>query len=360
MEYVIHPRKKVLITGINGQDGALLAEFLLNRDYIVYGLRRRTSQNTTQNIKHLLDTSDNLILKYGDITDSASITKILKETRPDEVYNLAAQSHVGISFDTPVDTGNITGLGPVRVLEALKSLDMLDYVKFYQASSSEMFGNALENFQDETTEFNPQSPYAIAKVYAHQMTQYYRETYNAFAVCGILFNHESPIRGENFVTRKIAKAVVSISQGKQKHLFLGNINARRDWGHAREYIEGMWLMMQQDEPQDFVLATGKTHSVREFVEWCFEAVDMTIVWSGHDENTEGFIGHDCVVRIDPTLYRPAEVYTLCGDAEKAHVVLNWKAKITAKQLATQMVEAELKQYGNNYRRIVNEIRTVRG
>ena len=233
-------KPRALITGINGQDGSLLAEFLLNKGYTVYGLRRRASQNTTQNIKHLLLTyPDRLILEYGDMTDANSITRILKEIEPDEIYNLAAQSHVGISFDTPINTGDISGLGPVRILEALRTLGLLETTRFYQASSSEMFGNCVDFPQDETTEFDPRSPYAIAKLYAHYMTQYYRETYDAFAVCGILFNHESPRRGENFVTRKITRAVANIFEGTQKRLYLGNLDAKRDWGHAKEYVEGM-------------------------------------------------------------------------------------------------------------------------
>ncbi len=356
MEIKITPTRRALITGINGQDGALLAEFLLDKDYVVYGLRRRTSQNTTHNIKHLLDRSA-LILRYGDMTDSASITKIIEEAQPDEVYNLAAQSHVGISFDTPVDTGNITGLGPVRILEALKTLGLLSTTRFYQASTSEMFGLAIQGGkQSESTIFNPKSPYAIAKHYAHNMTKYYRYTYDAFAVCGILFNHESKTRGENFVTRKIAKAVAAISNGSQTCLHLGNLNAMRDWGHAKEYVEAMWLMLQQDEPRDYVIATGKTHSVREFVEEAFKAVDMQISWYGKGDQEEGFCGHDRVVAIDKKLYRPVEVDFLCGNASKAEMELGWRAKITMPQLAEEMVRAEVGALGNKYRRVLDELR----
>jgi GDPmannose 4,6-dehydratase len=320
--------KKALITGVTGQDGSYLAEYLLAKGYEVYGIIRRSSSFNTGRIDHIYQDQHNpnthLRLVYGDLNDASSLNRIIRDVAPDEIYNLGAQSHVRVSFDIPEYTGEITALGTVRLLEAIRESRI--HTKFYQASSSEMFGNAPAP-QNENTPFLPRSPYAAAKLYAHWMTATYREGYGLFACSGILFNHESPRRGETFVTRKITKAVARIHAGHQQKLFLGNLDARRDWGFAGDYVEAMWLMMQQDKPDDYVIATGETHSVREFLEEAFGKMDMD--WKKY-------------VEVDPRYYRPAEVDLLLGDASKAKSKLNWKPKVHFRELVHMMVDADVK------------------
>lgn len=320
--------KKALITGITGQDGSYLAEFLLEKGYEVYGIVRRSSTFTTDRIDHIYqdphEKKNRLHLVYGDLADAASVTKILAEIKPDEAYNLGAQSHVRVSFDVPEYTGDVVALGTLRLLEAIRFLGLK--TKFYQASSSEMFGMVQEIPQKETTPFYPRSPYGAAKVYGHWITKNYRESYGMFACSGILFNHESPRRGETFVTRKITQAVAHIKAGLQDKLYLGNLDAKRDWGYAKEYVEGMWLMLQQDEPDDYVLATGETHTIKEFLEEAFSHAGLN--WKDY-------------VEIDPRYFRPAEVDLLIGDATKAKKKLGWEPKVTFKELAQIMVDADI-------------------
>jgi GDPmannose 4,6-dehydratase len=320
--------KKALITGVTGQDGSYLAEFLLAKGYEVYGIIRRSSSFNTGRIDHIYqdqhDPNPHLRLVYGDLNDASSLNRIIRDVAPDEIYNLGAQSHVRVSFDIPEYTGEVTALGAVRLLEAIREAEI--QTKFYQASSSEMFGNAPAP-QSENTPLLPRSPYAAAKVYAHWMTSTYRDGYGLFACNGILFNHESPRRGETFVTRKITKAVARIHAGRQQKLFLGNLDARRDWGYAGDYVEAMWLMMQQDKPDDYVIATGETHSVRDFLDEAFGRLNMD--WKKH-------------VEIDPRYYRPAEVDLLLGDASKAKDKLNWKPKVRFRELVHMMVDSDVK------------------
>ena len=320
--------KKALITGITGQDGSYLAEFLLAKDYEVHGVIRRASTFNTGRIDHLYQDPHingvRLFLHYGDISDSTNLIKLLYRLQPDEVYHLAAQSHVRVSFDIPEYTGDVTGLGTIRILEAIRETGLK--TRFYQAGSSEMFGKVLETPQRETTPFYPRSPYGVAKVYSYWITVNYRESYGLFACNGILFNHESPRRGETFVTRKITRAVARIKAGLQDKLYLGNLNAKRDWGYAKEYVEGMWLMLQQDQPNDYVLATGETHSVQEFL-------DEAFLYVGIESNKR--------VEIDPEYYRPAEVDLLVGDATKAKTLLGWEPKIKFKNLVRLMVDADI-------------------
>ena len=320
--------KKALITGITGQDGSYLAEFLLAKDYEVHGVIRRASTFNTGRIDHLYQDPHingvRLFLHYGDISDSTNLIKLLYRLQPDEVYHLAAQSHVRVSFDIPEYTGDVTGLGTIRILEAIRETGLK--TRFYQAGSSEMFGKVLETPQRETTPFYPRSPYGVAKVYSYWITVNYRESYGLFACNGILFNHESPRRGETFVTRKITRAVARIKAGLQDKLYLGNLNAKRDWGYAKEYVEGMWLMLQQDQPDDYVLATGETHSVQEFL-------DEAFLYVGIESNKR--------VEIDPEYYRPAEVDLLVGDATKAKNLLGWEPKIKFKNLVRLMVDADI-------------------
>lgn len=322
--------KKALITGITGQDGSYLAELLLNKGYAVHGIIRRASTFNTERIDHLYkdphDPSCRLFLHYGDFTDSSSISEIIKKTEPDEVYHLAAQSHVRTSFDIPEYTGDVVGLGTVRILEAIRRSDKK--IRFYQASSSEMFGKAAEVPQKETTPFHPRSPYACAKVYAYYMTINYRESYGIFASNGILFNHESPRRGETFVTRKITRGIARILAGKEKYIFLGNLESKRDWGFAGDYVDAMWRILQHKEPDDFVIATGETHSVKEFLEEAFSLAGLD--WKDH-------------VKIDKRYFRPAEVDILKGDASKAKRLLGWEPKFRFKELVRMMVEADLKE-----------------
>jgi GDPmannose 4,6-dehydratase len=339
--------KVAFITGITGQDGAYLAEFLLNKGYEVHGLRRRSSSFNSGRLNHLYrdlhDPEAQLFLHYGDMTDSTNLIRLLQEIQPTEIYNLAAQSHVLVSFETPEYTANADALGPLRLLEAMRILELKDKTRFYQASTSEMFGKVQETPQRETTPFYPRSPYGIAKLYAHWITINYREAYGLHASNGILFNHEGPTRGETFVTRKITRAVAAIEKGMQDTLYLGNIDALRDWGHARDYVEGIWLMLQKEQPDDYVLATGEAHSVREFVELAFAYVGRTIEWQGKDTEEKG-IDRDSgqiLVEIDPRFFRPAEVEALIGDPSKAREALGWRHRIGFRDLVEEMVAGDL-------------------
>lgn len=342
--------KVALITGITGQDGAYLAEFLLNKGYIVHGVKRRSSMFNTDRIDHLYkDTHEqkvNFFLHYGDLTDSTNLIRIIQEVQPDEIYNLAAQSHVKVSFETPEYTANADAIGTLRLLEAIRILGLEKKTRFYQASTSELYGEVQEIPQRETTPFYPRSPYGVAKLYAYWITKNYREAYNIFACNGILFNHESPIRGETFVTRKITRAAAKIHLGLQQKLFLGNLDAERDWGHAKDYIEGMWLMLQQNEPDDFVLATGKKVSVRRFVEMAFSELGIKLEWKGKGVNEKGInvSTGKIIVEIDPKYFRPTEVDLLVGDASKAKKKLGWVPKRTVEELVKEMVASDLKLF----------------
>jgi GDPmannose 4,6-dehydratase len=339
--------KVALITGATGQDGAYLAAFLLAKGYRVHGVKRRSSSFNTARVDHLYHDPHEVgvafDLSYGDVTDATNIIRIVQETQPDEIYNLAAQSHVLVSFETPEYTANADGLGTLRILEAIRILGRERKTRFYQASTSEMFGLVQEVPQKETTPFRPRSPYGAAKVYAHWITVNYREAYGMHASNGILFNHESPIRGETFVTRKISRAVAAIELGLQDRLFLGNLDATRDWGHARDYVEGMWLMLQQAEPDDYILATGKSHTVREFAEKAFALIGHKIVWrgSGKDEQGVDAANGRVLVEIDKRYFRPTEVDSLLGDPSKAAAKLGWRHKTTFEALVKEMVEADL-------------------
>ncbi|MER9870910.1 GDP-mannose 4,6-dehydratase [Mesorhizobium sp. M0136] len=338
-----------LITGVTGQDGAYLARLLLENDYTVHGLKRRSSSFNTERIDEIYvdphEPDARFLLHYADLTDATNLIRIIQETRPTEIYNLAAQSHVQVSFETPEYTGNADALGTLRLLEAIRILKMEERVRFYQASTSELFGKVQEVPQTEKTPFYPRSPYAAAKLYAYWITINYREAYGMFASNGILFNHEGPTRGETFVTRKITRAVAGIERGFQATLYLGNLDAKRDWGHARDYVEGMWRILRHAEPDDFVLATGETHSVREFVERAFRVVGRVIVWEGKGVNE---IGRDdktgeILVRVDPRHFRPTEVDLLMGNPAKAHSKLGWSPKTTFSDLVAEMVAADLKR-----------------
>jgi len=341
--------KVAFITGITGQDGAYLAELLLKKGYIVHGLKRRSSSFNTGRIDHLYQdphvSKRNFILHHGDLTDSTNLIRIIQEIQPDEIYNLAAQSHVHVSFETPEYTANADGLGTLRVLEAIKLLGMVEKTKFYQASTSELYGMSQEVPQNENTPFYPRSPYAVAKLYGYWITVNYREAYNMYACNGILFNHESPVRGETFVTRKITRAAVRISMGTQEQVFLGNLDAKRDWGHARDFVDGMWRMLQQEKPEDFVLATGVTTTIREFAERAFAEVGITLGWSGRgvDEVGRDTKTGNTVVSVDPTYFRPTEVDLLIGDASKARKKLNWKPIIDLQQMIEEMIASDLEE-----------------
>jgi GDPmannose 4,6-dehydratase len=338
--------KTALITGITGQDGAYLAEFLLRKDYEVHGIKRRTSLFNTDRIDHLYqdphEENPRLILHHGDMTDSSSLIRIIQQVQPDEIYNLAAQSHVAVSFEEPEYTADSDALGPLRLLEAIRILGLQKKTRFYQASTSELYGLVQETPQKESTPFYPRSPYAVAKLYAYWITVNYREAYGIYACNGILFNHESPTRGETFVTRKITRALARIKLGLQDCLYLGNLDARRDWGHAKDYVEMQWLMLQQDEPDDFVIATGVQHSVRDFVEAAARELGIHIRWHGNGVNEVGRYGAREIVRIDPRYFRPTEVETLLGDASKARDILGWTPKITFDELVSEMVREDLK------------------
>ena len=339
--------KKALITGVTGQDGSYLAEFLLDKGYEVHGIKRRASSFNTSRIDHLYqdphESNVRFKLHYGDMTDATNLIRIVQEVKPDEIYNLAAQSHVMVSFETPEYTANADSLGTLRLLEAIRICGLEKSCKFYQASTSELFGKVQETPQKETTPFYPRSPYGVSKLYAFWIVKNYRESYGIHASNGILFNHESPVRGETFVTRKITRAAARISQGLESQLFLGNLNARRDWGHAKDFVEGMWLMLQQEEADDYVLATGIQASVRDFTELAFSEAGITLKWEGEGENEKGICSATgrTIVEIDPCYYRPAEVDTLVGDASKAEKVLGWKATTTWQDLCMEMVAADL-------------------
>lgn len=340
--------KTALITGITGQDGAYLADFLLKKGYTVHGIKRRSSLFNTQRVDHLYDDPHEkgvkFFLHYGDLTDSTNLIRIVQETQPDEIYNLAAQSHVRVSFETPEYTANADALGCLRLLEAIRILKLEKKTKFYQASTSELYGEVLEIPQKETTPFNPRSPYGAAKAYAFYITKNYREAYGIFACNGILFNHESPIRGETFVTRKITRAAAKIHLGLQKKLYIGNLDAERDWGHAKDYIEGIYLMMQHKEADDFVLATGKKISVRKFAEMAFAETGVKIEWKGKNENEKGIDPKTgkIIIEVDKKYFRPTEVDLLVGDASKAKKLLGWSPKYSVEQLVKEMVASDIK------------------
>ena len=340
-------KKKAFITGVTGQDGALLSEFLLNKNYVVHGIKRRSSSFNTERIDHLYkdphEEKTDFFLHYGDMTDSTNLIRLLKEVQPHEIYNLAAQSHVQVSFETPEYTANADALGTLRLLEAIRILDFSEKVRFYQASTSELFGNVNEIPQNELTPFYPRSPYGVAKLYSYWITINYREAYGLHASNGILFNHESPIRGETFVTRKICRAVASIKKGNQKCLFLGNLDAKRDWGHAKDYVEGMWMITQQKKPDDFILATGKSYTVRYFVELAFSEVGIKIKWLGKGLKEVGVNSKtkEVIVKVDKKYFRPTEVDLLEGDYSKAERLLGWRPKKTFESLVSEMVKSEI-------------------
>ena len=348
--------KKALITGITGQDGSYLAEFLLNKGYEVHGVKRRTSLINTDRIDHLYqdphEQNRKFILHHGDLTDSTSLIRIIQEVQPDEIYNLAAQSHVAVSFEEPEYTANSDALGALRILEAIRILKLEKKTKYYQASTSELYGATLKTPQNEKTPFYPRSPYGVAKLYAYWITVNYREAYGIYACNGILFNHESPVRGETFVTRKITRALARIKIGLQKKLYLGNLNALRDWGHAKDFVEAQWLMLQQQKPEDFVIATGKQYSVRDFINLASKFLDMTIEWKGKDLEEVGSYNGKEIIKIDPMYFRPTEVETLLGDASKAKEKLNWFPKISFEQLVKEMIDKDLK-LAKNYQLVNN-------
>ncbi|WP_457618566.1 GDP-mannose 4,6-dehydratase [Lutibacter sp.] len=339
--------KRALITGITGQDGAYLAEFLLNKGYEVHGIKRRSSLFNTDRIDHLYqdphEKEQRFILHHGDLTDSSSLIRIIQQVQPDEIYNLAAQSHVQVSFEEPEYTANSDALGALRILEAIRILGLDKKTRFYQASTSELYGLVQETPQTETTPFYPRSPYAVAKLYAYWITVNYREAYGMYACNGILFNHESKVRGETFVTRKITRALARISLGLQDCLYLGNLDAKRDWGHAKDYVQMQWLMLQQQKPEDFVIATGVQYSVRDFVEQAAQVLGMNIQWQGKKEQEIGSYKDKAIVKIDPRYYRPTEVETLLGDASKAREKLGWTPKISFNELVKEMVLYDLEE-----------------
>ncbi|MDT0681539.1 GDP-mannose 4,6-dehydratase [Roseicyclus sp. F158] len=349
--------KRALITGITGQDGSYLAEFLLGKGYEVHGIKRRASSFNTQRIDHIYEDphepNPKLKLHYGDLSDSSNLIRLMSEIRPDEVYNLAAQSHVAVSFEAPEYTADVDGLGTLRLLEAIRFLGMEKTTRFYQASTSELYGKVLETPQTETTPFHPRSPYAVAKMYAYWICVNYREAYGLYACNGILFNHESPRRGETFVTRKITRGLANIAQGLEDCLYMGNISSLRDWGHAKDYVRMQWMMLQQESPDDFVIATGKQYSVREFIRWSAEELGMTLEFRGEGIEEHAVVTDvtggdvpsvtpgDVVMRIDPQYFRPAEVETLLGDSSKAKTLLGWEPEITAREMCAEMVASDL-------------------
>ena len=354
----LHSMKRAFITGVTGQDGSYLVEFLLEKGYEVFGLKRRASSFNTQRIDHIYqdphEANPKFKLFYGDLTDTSNLTRILSEIQPDEVYNLGAQSHVAVSFDVPEYTADVDAIGTLRLLEAMRFLKLEDKARFYQASTSELYGLVQEIPQRETTPFHPRSPYAVAKLYAYWITVNYREAYGMYACNGILFNHESPRRGETFVTRKITRAMANISQGLEECLYMGNLDSLRDWGHAKDYVRMQWLMLQQDKAEDFVIATGKQYSVREFIRWTAEELGVTLEFSGEGVDEIGVVAKiksddvtgmkvgDTVIRVDPRYFRPAEVETLLGDPTLAREKLGWEPQITAQEMCAEMVRADLK------------------
>tara|TARA_A100000164_G_C21899207_1_gene769613 strand:+ start:797 stop:1840 length:1044 start_codon:yes stop_codon:yes gene_type:complete len=344
-------KKKALIFGVTGQDGSYLAEFLIKKGYIVHGVKRRSSSLNTARVDHLYqdphEKSRKFILHYGDITDAISVSTLIKKIQPNEIYNLAAQSHVSVSFEVPEYTANADALGALRILEAIKFHGFEKKTKFYQAGTSEMYGKVMETPQNEKTPFYPRSPYGVAKVYAHWITVNYREAYNIFACNGILFNHESPVRGETFVTRKIVIALCKIKFGMQKKLFLGNVDARRDWGHAKDYVEAMWKMMQKRQPADYVIATGKQYSVKQFVNLVLNELDIKFFWKGKGIEAKCYNDlNECIIESDKEYYRPLEVDTLLGNANKAKRELKWKPKTNIKSLVKEMVSSEMQKLTN--------------
>src|SRR5215470_13385790 len=339
--------KRALITGVTGQDGAYLAEFLLNKGYEVHGIKRRASSFNTQRIDHLIHDphtkGSNFFLHYGDMTDSSSLVCVIQQVQPDEIYNLAAQSHVAVSFEEPESTAQSDALGPLRILEAIRMLGLEKKTRFYQASTSELYGLVRETPQRESTPFRPRSPYGAAKLYAYWITVNYREAYGMHASNGILFNHESPLRGETFLTRKVSRAVAAIQAGRQATLYVGNLDARRDWGHARDYVEGMWMIVQQEKPDDYVLATGEAHSVREFIETAFAVVGRRVTWHGRGVAEKGVDDKTgaVLVEVDPGYFRPTEVDFLLGDPTKARSTLGWKHRVSFDQLVREMVTSDI-------------------
>lgn len=356
-------KKKALITGITGQDGSYLAEFLLGKGYEVHGIKRRASSLNTQRVDHIYEDPHtdkrNFVLHYGDLTDSSNLTRILSEVEPDEVYNLGAQSHVAVSFDAPEYTADVDALGTLRLLEAIRFLGLEKKTKFYQASTSELYGLVQETPQKETTPFYPRSPYAVAKLYAYWITVNYREAYGMYACNGILFNHESPRRGETFVTRKVTRGLCNIAQGAETCLYLGNMDALRDWGHAKDYVKMQWMMLQQETPEDFVIATGIQYSVRQFIEWSAAELGITLEFSGSGESEYGYVTNivgknapalkvgDIIVKVDPQYFRPAEVETLLGDPANAYQKLGWVPEITVQDMCAEMIQSDLKEAKRN-------------
>ena len=340
-------KKVALITGITGQDGSYLAEFLLDKGYMVHGIKRRSSLFNTDRIDQLYqdphEPDCNLVLHYGDLSDAMSLVSIIQKIQPDEIYNLGAQSHVGVSFETPEYTADIAGLGALRILEAIRISGLEKKTRYYQASTSELYGEVLESPQNETTAFNPRSPYAVAKLFAYWITINYREAYGIYACNGILFNHESPVRGETFVTRKITRALARISLGLQDTVYLGNMDAKRDWGHAKDYVEMQWLMLQQDKPEDFCIATGIQFSVRDFINFAWGHLGKTISWDGKGINEKGYDSEtgNLIVSVDPSYFRPSEVESLLGDPSKAKEKLGWEPKITLEEIAKEMMENDI-------------------
>lgn len=340
-----HASKVALITGITGQDGSYLAEFLLEKGYIVHGIKRRASSFNTQRVDHIYQdphvSNANFKLHYGDLSDTSNLIRIIQETQPDEIYNLGAQSHVAVSFESPEYTADVDGMGTLRMLEAIRILGLEKKTRFYQASTSELYGLVQETPQKETTPFYPRSPYAVAKLYAYWIVVNYREAYGMYACNGILFNHESPRRGETFVTRKITRGLANISQGLEECLYMGNIDALRDWGHAKDYVRMQWMMLQQEQPEDFVIATGVQFSVRQFINWTAEALGMQLRWEGEGVNEMACWNEKAIVRIDPRYFRPTEVETLLGDPTKAKQILGWTPEVTAQEMCAEMVAADL-------------------
>ena len=342
--------KTALIFGVTGQDGSYLAEFLLKKKYKVHGVKRKSSSYNTNRIDHILETNKNFSLHYGDVTDAILVMNIINRLKPDEIYNLSAQSHVAVSFEIPEYTANVDALGCLRILEAIKSSKLIKKSKFYQAGTSEMYGKVHQIPQTEKTNFYPRSPYGVSKVFAHWMTINYREAYGMFACNGILFNHESPRRGETFVTRKVTIALSKIKLGLQKKLLVGNLNAKRDWGHAKDYVEAQWMILQQKKPNDFVISTGKNYSVKEFIDMCAKLLDIKLKWTGKGINTKAFDQNgNCIIECDKRYYRPTEVDILLGDSTKAKKLLKWKPKISFKDLVKEMVEYDFQNLKKTYR-----------
>jgi len=341
--------KIALIFGVTGQDGSYLAEFLLKKKYKVHAVKRRSSSYNTSRIDHIIENDKNFLLHYGDVTDSTLIINLINRIKPDEIYNLSAQSHVAVSFQIPEYTANVDALGSLRILEAIKSANLIKKTKFYQAGTSEMFGKVQETPQTEKTNFYPRSPYGVSKLFSHWMTINYREAYGLFACNGILFNHESPRRGETFVTRKVTMALCKIKLGLQKKLILGNLNAKRDWGHAKDYVEAQWLMLQQKKPDDYIIATGKNYSVKQFIEMCAKYLDIKLKWKGKGIDTKAFDENgNCIITCSKKYYRPSEVDTLLGDYSKAKTKLKWKPKISFKNLVKEMIDSDYNNLKKNY------------